>query len=124
MQKQKITIMDLLKEPGYVYQVPNSNLAAQARISAEDGILVFAYREVHKKPLTTIIHLMIGQATKCWEEKHDEKIIELNELREKLIAAEFIMALYHKKYGPLHVKRNVRDSIIKPEKESLDETGS
>jgi len=124
MQKRIITIMDLLKQPGYVYQVPNSNLVAQARISAEDGILVFSYREVHKKPITTIIHLMIGQATKCWEEKHDEKIIELNELREKLIAAEFIMALYHKKYGPLHVKRNVRDSIIKPEKESLGKSGS
>ena len=67
---------------------------------------------------------MIGQATKCWEEKHDERIIELNELREKLIAAEFIMALYRKKYGPLHVKRNVRDSIIKPETESLGKSGS
>jgi len=124
MEKQIITIKDLLKEPGYVYQVPNSNLSAQPRISVEDNILVSSYREVHKKPLSTIIHLMIGQATKCWEEKHDEKIIELNELREKLIAAEFIMALYHKKYGPLHVKKDVRDSIIKREKESLDKPGS
>jgi len=124
MEKQIITLSDLLKQPGYVYQVPNSNLAAQARISVEDNILVLAYREVHKKPLTTIIHLMIGQATKCWEEKHDEKLKELEELQEKLIAAEFIMALYHKQYGPLHVKKNVRDSIIKPEKESLDKPGS
>ena len=52
---------------------------------------------------------MIGQATKCWEEKHDEKLRELEELRLKLLAAEHIMALYHEKYGPLHVKKGIRD---------------
>ena len=52
---------------------------------------------------------MIGQATECWEEKHDEKVRELEELRIKLLAAEHIMALYHKQYGPLHVKKGVRD---------------
>jgi len=67
---------------------------------------------------------IFGQATTCWDEKHDEKMRELEELRLKLLAAEHIMALYRKKYGPLHVKRNVRDSIIKPEKESLDKPGS
>jgi len=101
MKKQIITITDLLKEPGYVYQVPDSNLGAQVRISVEDNILVLAFREAHKKPLSTIIHLMIGQATTCWDEKHDEKMRELEELRLKLLAAEHIMALYNQKFGPL-----------------------
>jgi len=124
MEKRRIPFHELLKEPGYVYQVPKSNLGAQPRISVEDNILVLAFREAHKKPLSTIIHLMIGQATKCWDEKHDEKVRELNELQERVTKAEFIMALYHKKYGPLHVRRNVRDSIIKQEEESLDKPGS
>ena len=47
---------DLLREPGYVYQVPNSNLAAQARISNEDDIILLSYRNAHNKPRTTIIH--------------------------------------------------------------------
>ena len=71
------------------------------RISAEDDIVVLSCSEVHKEPLTTIIHLMIGQATKCCEEKHDEKLRELEELRLKLLAAEHIMELYKQKYGPL-----------------------
>lgn len=124
MERRIIPFYELLKEPGYVYQVPDTNLGAAVRISAEDDILVLAYRERHKKPRTTIVHLMIGQATKCWEEKHDEKIIELNELREKLRAAELIMALYHKQYGPLHVKKDVRDSLIKPQEDSLNKPGS
>ena len=101
MERRIITIMDLLKEPGYVYQVPDKNRAAMVRISVEDNILVASHREVHKKPRTTIIHLMIGQATKCWEEKHDEKVRELEELRIKLLAAEHIMELYKQRYGPL-----------------------
>ncbi len=44
---------------------------------------------------------MIGQATECWEEKHDEKVRELEELQLKLLAAEHIMELYKQKYGPL-----------------------
>jgi len=101
MERRIITIKDLLKEPGYVYQVPDKNRAAMVRISVEDNIFVSSYREVHKKPRTTIIHLMIGQATKCWEEKHDEKLRELEELQLKLLAAEHIMELYKQKYGPL-----------------------
>ena len=101
MEKRIVTITDLLKEPGYVYQVPDSNLGAQVRVSVEDNILVSAYREANKKPRSTIIHLMIGQATKCWEEKHDEKISELEELQLKLLVAEHIMELYKQKYGPL-----------------------
>ena len=124
MERRIITIKDLLKEPGYVYQVPDKDRAATVRISAEDDIVVLSYREVHKKPRTTTIHLMIGQAAKCQDEKHNEKVRELEELRLKLLAAEHIMELYKQKYGPLHVKKGVRDSIIKPEKESLDKPGS
>ena len=123
MERRIITIKDLLKEPGYVYQVPDKNRAAMVRISVEDDILVLAFREAHKKPRTTIIHLMIGQATQCWDEKHDEKVRELEKLQERVTKAEFIMALYYKKYGRLHVKRNVRDSIIKPEEDSLNKQG-
>ena len=123
MERRIIPFSDLLKTPGYVYQVPDKNRAAMVRISVEDNILVSSYREVHKKPRTTIIHLMIGQATKCWEEKHDEKVRELEELRMKLLTAEHIMALYHEKYGPLHVKKGVRDSIVKPQEDSLNKLG-
>ena len=101
MERRIIPYHELLKEPGYVYQVPDTNLAATVRISAEDDILVLAFREAHKKPRTTIVHLMIGQAIKCWEEKHDEKVRELEELQLKLLAAEHIMELYKQKYGPL-----------------------
>lgn len=106
----------LLSMKGYLYQVPDKDRATMVRISAEDDILVLSYREAHKKPRTTIIHLMIGQSIKCWEEKHDEKLRELEEL-------EPIVFAYYKIYGPPYAKRNVRDSIIKRKKESLDKQG-
>lgn len=109
MERRIIPFSDLLKTPGYAYQVPDKDRAAMVRISAEDDIVMLSCREVHKEPRTTISHLMIGQAAKCWDEKHDEKVRELEELRLKLLAAEHIMALYHEKYGPLHVKKGVRD---------------
>ena len=59
------------------------------------------YKERYNIPLTAIIHEMIGTAAKCWEEKHDEKVRELEELQLKLLAAEHIMELYKQKYGPL-----------------------
>ena len=45
--------------------------------------MIGIYREIYKKPLTTVLHVMIGTAAKCWEENHVEKMEELKELRER-----------------------------------------
>jgi len=94
--------------------------ATKVRISSVDLTILKIYKERYKIPITAIVHEMIGTAAKCWEERHEAVI---KELQERVTEAEWIMGLYYKKYGPLHVKRNVRDSIIKRKKESLDKQG-
>jgi len=37
------------------------------------------YKHVIKMPMTSVLHYMIGTAAKCWEEKHDQQIADLNE---------------------------------------------
>jgi len=118
------TLKSILDVEGYNYRINKDDVGTQLNISKGDLIILKIYRDRKNKTMTTLLHAFLGLGIKCYEEKHDQKIIELNELREKLMAAELIMALYHKKYGPLHVKKGVRDSIIKPEKESLDKPGS
>jgi len=109
------------EKPGYTYRITPDDVATRVRISTGDLTIIKIYKHLLKKPITTILHEMIGTAGKCWEEKHDSVI---KELREKVEELEPIVFAYYAKYGPLHVKRNVRNSIIKRKKESLDKPGS
>jgi len=118
------TLKSILDVEGYNYRINKDDIGTQLNISKGYLIILKTYREQKNKTMTTLLHAFLGLGIKCYEEKHDEKIIELNELREKLRAAELIMALYHKKYGPLHVKKGVRDSIIKPQEDSLNKPSS
>lgn len=117
-------LKSILDVEGYNYRINKDDVGTQLNISKGDLIILKIYRDRKNKTMTTLLHAFLGLGIKCYEEKHDQKIIELNELRERVTKAEFIVALYFNKYGPLRVKRNVRDSIIKPEKESLDKPGS
>jgi len=118
------TLQSILDVEGYNYRINKDDVGTQLNISKGDLIILKIYREQKNKTMTTLLHAFLGLGIKCYEEKHDRKIIELKELQERVTKAEFIVALYFNKYGPLRVKRNVRDSIIKPEKESLDKPGS
>ena len=118
------TLKSILDVEGYNYRINKDDVGTQLNISKGDLIILKIYREQKNKTMTTLLHAFLGLGIKCYEEKHDQKVIELKELRERVTKAEFIVALYLNKYGPLRVKRNVRDSIIKPEEESLDKPGS
>jgi len=87
---------------GFVYQVKRGDTGIRVRISKGDYLILRVYRENKRKPIPTIIHCMIGQAAKCWEEKHTLKIEEL-ESQAALLA--HIVKLYYQKYGPLRVIR-------------------
>ena len=114
----------MLDVEGYNYRINKDDVGTQLNISKGEHMVLKVYSKQKNKTLTTLLHTFTGLGIKCYEEKHDEKLLELEELREKLRKADFIIALYHRKYGPLRVKRSVRDFIIEPEEDSSDKPGS
>jgi len=67
-------------------------------------------------PMTSVLHAMIGRSVKCWEENHDDFIINLQEKNRTLA---IIVITYLEKYGPISKKE-----LRKTEKETkVDEKG-
>ena len=98
----------VLQRPSYVYRVTAQGKSRSMRISEGDYAIISVYSNINGKPRTTILHEMIGTAAKCWEEKHDEQLPELQEWRDKTKEFELmarIIELYKQKYGPLRVMR-------------------
>ncbi len=92
----------LIDIEGYVYQLKREGVGTLVQISKGDYLILRVYREKKRKPIPTIIHYMIGQAAKCWEEDHTSKIQELEKWVEKW---KYAVSLYYKKYGPLKMPR-------------------
>ena len=102
---------------GYVFRVTTQGKSKSMRITEGDYTIISIYGDRYNKPRTTILHEMIGTAAKCWEEKHNERLPELQEWKDKTKDYELmarIIELYHQKYGRLHVMR--RDRKGKDEK--------
>lgn len=107
-----------LDEYGYNFRIAKGEVGTQINISKGDLLLLDSFREGKKKTLTTLVHVFLGHGMKCYLEKHDEQLAKMQFLEEQKRRADFIIALYNKKYGPLRVRRNIRDRIIPPENES------
>ena len=114
------TLKSILDVEGYNYRINKDDVGTQLNISKGDLLILRIYRNMKNKTMTTLLHAFLGLGIKCYEEKHDQ---EIKELEERATKAEFIMGLYYHKYGSLCVKRNVMDSIIKRKKESLNNPG-
>ena len=102
MEDEKQQETSLIDIEGYVYQVKREDTGSRIRISKGDYLILRVYREKKRKPIPTIIHCMIGQAAKCWLEKHTERI---EELESQAAVLEHIVKLYYQRYGPLRVIR-------------------
>ncbi len=90
----------------YVYRVPRDHKRAIIAISDDDKEIVLMYKNIFKRPLIAVIHWMIGQSAKCWEEEHEEVIRNLQERAR--IQARIILAYLHK-YGPIKEKDSKGD---------------
>jgi len=70
-------------------------------IDLVDYYILKVYKGALKAPMRSVLHHMLGRVSKCWEEKHDLQIKDLNE--RVRIQARIIVA-YMNKYGQLPVK--------------------
>ncbi len=108
MSKEPSEETHVSQRPGYVFRVTTQGKSRNMRIAEGDYDIITTYGNLYSKPRTTILHEMIGTATKCWEEKHAEQLPELLEWRDKTKDYELmarIIELYKQKYGRLRVIR-------------------
>ena len=85
-----------------MHRLKPEDIKATIHIDSGDYYILKVYKGVLKAPMRSVLHFMIGRAAKCWEEKHDQQIADLNE-RVRIQAK--IIVTYMNKYGPLHIKR-------------------
>lgn len=52
------------------------------------------------KPITTVLHCMIGTSVKCWSERHE---FVIDTLLDEVVALRHILRLYRERYGKLPV---------------------
>ena len=96
--------------PKYVYRMARDQLITRIGIGEIDLVILKTYKNIMRIPLTAVLHAMIGRSVKCWDEKHDDFIINLQEKNRTLAR---IVVTYLEKYGPITKK-----DLAKTEKET------
>ncbi len=85
------------------YALPDKDVATAVMIGKGDRLILKTYKNLLRRPMRAVLHAMIGQSVKCWEEKHDE-YIEMLEERQRIQLR--IVLAYLRKYGPISPQEN------------------
>ena len=96
MGNQQMDKEDTHRNAGYRYVLTSSGVYRKMGISEWDHKILTIYAQKYRIPKTTLLHEMIGCAAKCWEEKHNQTIKELEEHNKTLRR---IVIAYLRKYG-------------------------
>ena len=93
---------DLLDSPDYYHQIKdNANTNKKhLRIDNNDHLIIKTFSAAKNKPMSTVLHYMIGQSIKCWSEKHEFRV---NTLLNEVLELRYIVGLYREKYGKLTI---------------------
>ena len=92
--------IDLLNNPDYYHHIEAVPNKKQLRLDNVDHLIIKGISVNKKKPITTVLHCMIGQSVKCWNEQHE---FVINNLLDEVLALRHITRLYREKYGRLPV---------------------
>ena len=92
--------LELLDNPEYYHHVKRGTDRKHLRLDNKDHLIIKAVSSNKSKPITTVLHCMIGQSFKCWEEKHE---FAIQELLTEVVGLRHILRLYRDKYGKLPV---------------------
>ena len=78
------------------FSLAAKDIHTRMAVNRGDYDIITIYSRRSKKPRTTVLHDMIGQAAVCWEKGHARKIEELQDIITVLAAK---LDQYHQKYG-------------------------
>ena len=83
------------------YMLRKNDYAGSVHIDLGDKTILKVYRRVLNTTMTAVLHFFLGLGTRCYEEKHDDQIRDLEE-RVRIQAT--IILKYIEKYGQLRAK--------------------
>ena len=83
------------------HKVALKDRAAHVHVDQGDKTILKVYKGVLKTTMTAAFHFFLGIGIRCYEEKHDEQI---RDLQERVRIQAKIIVKYIEKYGQLRVK--------------------
>ena len=92
--------IDLLNNPDYYHHIEATANKKQLRLDNVDHSIISSVSGNKNKPITTILHCMIGQSVKCWDEQHE---FVINTLLDEVLSLRHIVCLYRERFGRLPV---------------------
>ena len=96
----KTGYIELLNNPDYYHHIKDAANQKRLRLDNVDHTIMKGVSANKRKPLTTVLHCMIGQSVKCWYERHE---FVINTLLDEVLALRHIARLYRERYGRLPV---------------------
>ena len=78
------------------HKLPARLRATHIHVDEGDKTIIKVYKKLLKTTMTAALHFMIGLATRCFEEKHDQQI---RDLKERVRIQAKIIVKYIEKYG-------------------------
>ena len=94
--------IDLLNNPDYYHHIKDTANQKRLRLDNVDHSIICGVSANKDKPITTVLHCMIGQSVKCWNERHE---FVINTLLDEVLSLRHILRLYREKHGKLPVVR-------------------
>jgi len=86
-----------------VYLLRKSDIAGKIDIGTGDKTIINIRKYMKKKSSRAVLHDMVGQSMKCWDEQHEQTIKDLEE-RVRILAT--IVIAYLRKFGPIRRQRS------------------
>ncbi len=83
------------------HKVALKDRAAHIHVDKGDKTILKVYKSVLKSTMTAALHFLLGLGSRCFEEKHDEQI---RDLQERVRIQAKIIVKYIEKYGQLRAK--------------------
>ena len=96
----KPTYVDFLDNPDYHHHISNTTSQKRLRLDNVDHSIIKCVGANKQKPITTVLHCMIGQSVKCWDERHE---FVISALLDEVLELRHIAGLYRERYGRLPV---------------------
>ncbi len=84
-----------------LHKVALKDRVAHIHIDKSDNIILKVYKGTLKTTMTAALHFLIGIGARCFEEKHDQ---EIRDLQERVYIQATIIVKYIEKYGQRRVK--------------------
>ena len=83
------------------HKLRTEDRATHIYVDNGDNIILKVYKKLLKSTMTATLHFLLGLGSRCFEEKHDQQI---RDLQERVCIQAKIIVKYIEKYGQLPVK--------------------